>query len=485
MGSARREIVYRVGARCDLLRLARKKNNVHGREGTFEFIWRMADACIGSLLGSGCDGRLEDSTSKTPKTLFQKYLCATCKSSGGFLVNVQHVRCVPSAEAKACLPDKGGTAGGFRTSKPAIGSFRCCLCNDRYEPTRKASNIKELVYEDTFAPFGLVLLRPSFGTPEPDWQLPSPQSHPSYPISGGKLRLFFWKDEKLVAVRPKNGPFIAADQPIPVAEAEVVGPSADASGAAASASASASTSGDAYTSPPPGRGGREADVATAPMEPTPEAIQPHFSALQPFYSPSTEHPFNNALSTSKFQGIDELEHIRRLHNAAASDRKFELIWTETCGFCYRCVKTIAAGEPLFVYGGQLRYKTDFEASVDREKRERWVYALESSRVQTVIDGYPYQSSVALPTGDPYTTLFKLPSTHLGSLLDEPDSRGAATAVIGDITARQLGLPDTLPPLKIVRASNKAILPGDYITISYGQGSGHIHPHRATNPSQGA
>ena len=114
-----------------------------------------------------------------------------------------------------------------------------------------------------------------------------------------------------------------------------------------------------------------------------------------------------------------------------------------------------------------------------------MYALESSRVQTVIDGYPYQSSVALPTGDPYTTLFKLPSTHLGSLLDEPDSRGAATAVIGDITARQLGLPDTLPPLKIVRASNKAILPGDYITISYGQGSGHIHPHRATNPSQGA
>ena len=375
---------------------------------------------------------------------------------------------------------KGATlaeAPGFRDSPPLPGSpqgaFQFCLCNHVPLKADKSGPVQ--------GPALVLLLHAgSAPTDFPEFEDKQPDDVPE-----GKVRLYVDRDSR--TFRPTRGAARrrSSNQHIPVAKAVVVEPLANASEAAAFASAPASTSGDAYTSPPAGRGGREADVATAPMEPTPEAIQPHFSALQRFYSPSAEHPFDDASSTSIFQGIDELQHIRRLHNAAASDRKFELIWTESRGFCYRCVKTIAAGEPLFVYGGQLRYRNDFEASEDREKRERWVYALESSRVQTVIDGYPYQSRVALPMGDPYTTLFMLPPTHLGSLLNEPDSRGAATAVIGDITARQLGLPDTLPPLKIVRASNKAILPGDYITISYGQGSGHIHPHRATNPSQGA
>ena len=192
--------------------------------------------CLGRLLGAGCDGSLEKG-----ETLFQKYLCTSCKGPAGFFVELQYVRCVPSADAKSCLPEKGGTLGGFRWSKPSIGHFQFCLCNERYERTRKATNVTELVYEDAIEPFGLVLLRPGCGAPEPEWAVPSPQSHPSYQFDANatRLRLSFWKDEKMVAVRPRSGRFSSA-----VAAPSGAASSSGATSAGAASSGAASSSAD-------------------------------------------------------------------------------------------------------------------------------------------------------------------------------------------------------------------------------------------------
>ena len=131
--------------------------------------------CLAHSLGSDCCGMCP-STGKG--TVLQKKLCAECKGAGGFYVELQYVRRVPTESLQAIKKAKnsGATVDGSGFHLAPDEPFQFCLCND---PQGKTCSDP------------LVLLRPGHGTPPASWEQPSSaEEYGQKGVPQGKLRLY-------------------------------------------------------------------------------------------------------------------------------------------------------------------------------------------------------------------------------------------------------------------------------------------------------